>query len=615
MGISLTPPPGNLTATTEQIQDVVGAFIAAGTNTTVVYDDGLGTLTITATGAQTDEQVRDLVATFLAAGANVTVTHDDAGNTLTVAVANEAIDDRVAALCVAGTNISVTYDDAANTLTFANLYGNEQVDDRINALIVAGDGLTATYDDTAGTYTLDALPRAPIVGGIPVDTDFGTVENGMIAISRLDNSIWYRDSGVWQRVGTQPAASPYQDFTVAAGKAFATTGDGVIAGLASGDNWVWRGINARTNCYTDQWPQSRWDKFGPLAGTGKNDPQTLYSSTRPFNVVRIAMGWRDFEGAAALGGATARGTFSTTAISQLDTQIDRAITAGFKVILDPIHVKSSESFPSFAGSSLSGDNVDTLQADVSSDGNYALAWLRFICQRYSTNRDVIAVDLINEPQHRSAGFVDNQTLMQMFAELVTALRLDSTTTLDKILTITPCTGNSALVSTGLSLPTTTGPILVDWAVDFPTSVRANVNGTFHHYYGGGGTGAGAYNGSNNNGWSTSGFRGGQDLSSTGSTDYNLDATAVGGHLDRVNAWCAVPSIPWWIGEYSIRGGLTNTNTFCVDLTAKIASLGISAAWWDMYSADVNGQSYHGLNLLKSPSPGTWDTNRLTRILA
>jgi hypothetical protein len=70
---------------TEDVQDIVGSTITAGTGVTVSYNDLTGAVTITATGAT-----------------------------------NEAIDDRVAALLVAGTGITLTYNDVANTLTIAS---------------------------------------------------------------------------------------------------------------------------------------------------------------------------------------------------------------------------------------------------------------------------------------------------------------------------------------------------------------------------------------------------------------------------------------------------------------------------------------------------------------
>ena len=47
-----------------------------------------------------------------------------------------------------------------------------------------------------------------------------------------------------------------------------------------------RGINARTNCYSDQWPQSRWDKL-------RDDPPT-FGAEETFALARIACDWDAF---------------------------------------------------------------------------------------------------------------------------------------------------------------------------------------------------------------------------------------------------------------------------------------------------------------------------------
>lgn len=73
------------------------------------------------------EDIEDRVAGLMTAGTNVTLTYDDGAGTLTIDVAapgsgditdfNEAVDDRVAALLQEGTNVTLTYNDGAGTLT------------------------------------------------------------------------------------------------------------------------------------------------------------------------------------------------------------------------------------------------------------------------------------------------------------------------------------------------------------------------------------------------------------------------------------------------------------------------------------------------------------------
>lgn len=78
-----------LTGLAEVVQDIVGAFIVAGTNTTATYDDAANTFTINATaggGGTTDpEIVRDVIGGALTAGSGIQITVNDAGDTITVA--------------------------------------------------------------------------------------------------------------------------------------------------------------------------------------------------------------------------------------------------------------------------------------------------------------------------------------------------------------------------------------------------------------------------------------------------------------------------------------------------------------------------------------------------
>ncbi len=78
-------------ATAEQIQDIVGAFVVAGANVSVVYDDPGNTLTFAVTGLTSaqisdfTEAAQDSVASMLTAGSNITLAYNDAANTFTIA--------------------------------------------------------------------------------------------------------------------------------------------------------------------------------------------------------------------------------------------------------------------------------------------------------------------------------------------------------------------------------------------------------------------------------------------------------------------------------------------------------------------------------------------------
>lgn len=79
----------DITNLTEAVQDIVAAFVVAGTGVTVTYDDVANTYTINASGGGTGttdaEIVRDTIGAALVAGAGVQITVNDVGDTITIA--------------------------------------------------------------------------------------------------------------------------------------------------------------------------------------------------------------------------------------------------------------------------------------------------------------------------------------------------------------------------------------------------------------------------------------------------------------------------------------------------------------------------------------------------
>src|SRR6478752_1879086 len=70
--------------TTEQIQDIVGALLAAGTGITVTYNDAGNVETIAIDTAAETERVQDIIGAMTAAGTGITVAYNDAAGTLTL---------------------------------------------------------------------------------------------------------------------------------------------------------------------------------------------------------------------------------------------------------------------------------------------------------------------------------------------------------------------------------------------------------------------------------------------------------------------------------------------------------------------------------------------------
>lgn len=148
----------------EAVDDRVGALLVAGTNVTLNYNDGAGTLTITAaTGAPSADSVTNIhlanMATATIKGRATAGTGDPedltAAQTRTLlnvadgATANSSDATLLARANHTGTQTAATISDF-----------NEAVDDRVDALLVEGTGITLTYNDGAGTLTIDAATAA-----------------------------------------------------------------------------------------------------------------------------------------------------------------------------------------------------------------------------------------------------------------------------------------------------------------------------------------------------------------------------------------------------------------------------------------------------------------------
>jgi len=191
----------NLYFTNERVDDQVASLLTAGTNITLTYDDGAGTLTIDGTDTDTvltQEQVEDIVGSLITAGTNVTVNYDDTAGTLEISstdtqLTQEEVEDYVGGLIAAGSGISVTYDDTAGTLTIANTASTstEEVQDIVGDMLVTNGthtGITFSYDD-AGDGAIDAtvsLPASDEILDADGDTKIQVEETADEDIIRFD---------------------------------------------------------------------------------------------------------------------------------------------------------------------------------------------------------------------------------------------------------------------------------------------------------------------------------------------------------------------------------------------------------------------------------------------
>lgn len=137
-----------------------------------VWDDtaGLWAPGTPSGGGYTDEQVRDVIGAALVAGTGITVTVNDAGDTITIAVDTaaeiERVVDAVAAALVAGTNTTIVYDDALGTITISSSGGSSS-----SSLAVQDEGVTVasgvTQIDFQGAGVTAAAGTGEVVVTIP----------------------------------------------------------------------------------------------------------------------------------------------------------------------------------------------------------------------------------------------------------------------------------------------------------------------------------------------------------------------------------------------------------------------------------------------------------------
>jgi hypothetical protein len=143
-----TQVSATLSDLTETVQDIVGAFISAGTGLTVTYDDVANTFVINVSGGgPTDpEVVRDTIGAALVAGAGVQITVNDAGDTITIASTAVLPTRQV----IAGTGLTGGGDLSADR-TLAVAYGT------IAATAVQGNDARVTADQAPAVASIRTL--------------------------------------------------------------------------------------------------------------------------------------------------------------------------------------------------------------------------------------------------------------------------------------------------------------------------------------------------------------------------------------------------------------------------------------------------------------------------
>jgi len=190
----------------EEVRDEVGALLVGGNALTATIDDAGDTITLAVDESgishdnladvsegdhRTTEQVEDIVDALLAAGDKVTTTYDDANDTLTIdtsALDAEEVRDEVGTLLSAGNGISIAVDDAGDTVTLSiptDAVGVDELDESI-APTWTGEhefsaGITGLPDptddsDAARKSYVDAIKQGPDAKDSVVATTTGNID-------------------------------------------------------------------------------------------------------------------------------------------------------------------------------------------------------------------------------------------------------------------------------------------------------------------------------------------------------------------------------------------------------------------------------------------------------
>jgi hypothetical protein len=190
--------------TDEQVRDIIGAALTAGTGVSITVNDAGDTITLAIDTMSEAERVRDAIGTALVAGTGISITVNDAGDTITIentaggggSYTDEQVRDVMGTTLVAGSNVTITVNDAGDTITIAASgagYTDEQARDAIGAALVAGTGVSITVNDAGDTITIGSSLDKALVSLATAANSHSTSAWAKIPIDNVEfdtNSIW-----------------------------------------------------------------------------------------------------------------------------------------------------------------------------------------------------------------------------------------------------------------------------------------------------------------------------------------------------------------------------------------------------------------------------------------
>lgn len=163
--------------TTEQVQDLVAAFVVAGDNITAVYDDVAGTLTLASTGGGTCELLIDETGDVIL---------DEFGDPILVGECDA--DTGAYALGLIDTHIAAT--SGAHGIT---PFGASLIDDANAAAVLTTLGITAAVAELNYTDGVTSAIQTQLDGKQPLDSDLTTIAGLTATTDNVIQSV----AGAW----------------------------------------------------------------------------------------------------------------------------------------------------------------------------------------------------------------------------------------------------------------------------------------------------------------------------------------------------------------------------------------------------------------------------------